>query len=256
MVGLSSSIIPSPLTAKPAAFSKPTPSPIPLSRTASLRVAFVRSPRLLVAFLLTPPPLLPSGAMLSSILPSSLISAPTLGIPPPPPQKIWSNTKPDAAGLRIWGCKVFVLIPPADRSRAAGKLASRALECVYLGHNRNSPDYLFLHPPSRRLNRSIDVVFDESIPYYSTPPPDPLPPPSRPLAWTNTVLPPLLPPAPLLPPVAAPLPPSFFANIYDPSTPASPAHSAAPPPLSPSSSHSPLQLQGQQPQQQQQHQGQ
>ncbi|CAI7786607.1 unnamed protein product [Closterium sp. NIES-53] len=168
--------------------------------------------------------------------------------------KLWSKAKPDAAGLRIWGCKAFVLIPPADCSRAASKLASRALECVYLGHNRDSPGYLFLHPPSSRLIRSIDVVFDESIPYYSTPPPDPLPPPSCPLAWTDTVLPPLLPPAPLLPPVAAPLPPSSSADIYDPSAPASPAHSAAPPPPSPSSSHSPPRPQGQQPQQQQQQQ--
>ncbi|CAI7844906.1 unnamed protein product [Closterium sp. NIES-54] len=167
------------------------------------------------------------------------------------PTEIWSKAKPDAPGLRVWGCKAFVLIPPADRSRAAGKLASRALECVYLGHNRDSPGYLFLHPPSSRLICSIDVVFDESIPYYSTPPPDPLPPPSRPLAWTDTVLPPLLPPAPLLPPVTAPLPPSSSADIYDPSAPASPAHSAAPPPHSPSSSHSPPRPQGQQPQQQQ-----
>ncbi|CAI7889480.1 unnamed protein product [Closterium sp. NIES-54] len=128
------------------------------------------------------------------------------------PTELWSKAKPDAASLRVWGCKSFVLIPPADRSRAAGKLAPRALECVYLGHNRDSPGYLFLHPPTNRLIRSIDIVFDESIPYYSTPPPDPLPPPSRPLAWTDTVLPPLLPPSPLLPPVAAPLPPSSSAN--------------------------------------------
>ncbi|CAI7874078.1 unnamed protein product [Closterium sp. NIES-53] len=162
------------------------------------------------------------------------------------PTKLWSKAKPDAAGLRVWGCKAFVLIPPADCSRAAGKLASRAMECVYLGHSRDSPGYLFLHPPSSRLICSIDVVFHESIPCYSTPPPDPLPPPSRPLAWTDTVLPPLLPPAPLLPLVAAPLPPSSSADIYDPSAPASPAHSAAPPPPSPSSSHSPPRPQGQQ----------
>ncbi|CAI7811940.1 unnamed protein product [Closterium sp. NIES-54] len=161
--------------------------------------------------------------------------------------ELWSKAKPDAAGLRVWGCKSFILIPPADRSRAAGKLAPRALECVYLGHNRDSPSYLFLHHPTNRLIRSIDVVFDESIPYYSTPPPDSLPPPSRPLAWTDTVLPPLLPPSPLLPLVAAPLPLSS-ADVYDPAAPASPAHSAATPPPSPSSSHSPpfLQRPGQQ----------
>ncbi|CAI7812129.1 unnamed protein product [Closterium sp. NIES-54] len=107
------------------------------------------------------------------------------------PTELWSKAKPDAAGLRVWGCKAFVLIPLADRSRAAGKLATRALECVYLGHNPDSPGYMFLHPPFGRLIRGIDVVFDEPIPYYSTPPCHPLPPPSRPLAWTDTFAPPL-----------------------------------------------------------------
>ncbi|CAI5460363.1 unnamed protein product [Closterium sp. Yama58-4] len=169
------------------------------------------------------------------------------------PTELWSGTKPDAAGLRVWGCKAYVLIPPPERTH--GKLASRALECVYLGHNRDSPGYLFLHPPSGRLIRSIDVVFDETTPYYSSPPPDPLPPPTRPLAWTDTVLLPLLPPAPLLPPLPTPLPPPSSADIYDPTAPASPAHSAAPSPSSPSYSPShPSQQPQQQPQGQQQQQ--
>ncbi|CAI7906769.1 unnamed protein product [Closterium sp. NIES-54] len=206
--------------------------------------------RCLLAHASTPPSLW-SYALLHAALLLNLRSHPQHSSSP---TEFWSKAKPDAAGLRVWGCKAFVLIPPADRSRAAGKLASLALECVYLGHNRDSPGYMFLHPPSGRVIRSIDVVFDESLPYYSTPPPDPLPPPSRPLAWTDTVLPPLLSPAPLLLPGATPLPPSSSADIYDPSAPASPAHSATPPPPSPSSSHSPPQPQGQQPQQQQQQQ--
>ncbi|CAI7781693.1 unnamed protein product [Closterium sp. NIES-53] len=197
------------------------------------------------------PPSLWSNALLHAALLLNLRSHPQH--PSSSPTELWSKAKPDTAGLRVWGCKSFVLIPPADRSRTAGKLALRALECVYLGHNRDFPCYLFLHPPTNRLIRSIDVVFNESIPYYSTPPLDPLPPPSRPLAWTDTVLPPLLPPSPLLPPIAAPLPPSSSADVYDPAAPASPAHSVAPPPPSPSSSHSPPSLQrpGQQKQQRQ-----
>ncbi|CAI7902867.1 unnamed protein product [Closterium sp. NIES-54] len=203
--------------------------------------------RCLIAHASTPPSLW-SYALLHAALLLNLRSHPQH--PSSSTTKLWSKAKPNAAGLRVWGCKSFVLIPPADRSRAAGKLAPRALECVYLGHNRDSLGYLFLHPPTNRLIRSSDVVFDESIPYYSTPPPDPLPPPSCPLAWTDTVLPPLLPPTPLLPPVAAPLPPSSSVGVCDPAAPASPAHSAPPPPPSPSSSHSPPSLQ--QPAQQQQ----
>ncbi|CAI7854182.1 unnamed protein product [Closterium sp. NIES-53] len=209
--------------------------------------------RYLIAHASTPPSLW-SYALLHAALLLNLCSHPRH--PSSSPTELWSQAKPDIASLRVWGCKAFVLIPPADRSCAAGKLAPRALECVYLGHNRDSPGYPFLHPPTNRLIRGIDVIFDESIPYYSTSPPDPLPPPTRPLAWTDTVLPPLLPPAPLLPPVAAPLPPSSSADVYDPAAPASPAHSAAPPPSSPSSSNSPpfpqqLQQLQQQPDQQQ-----
>ncbi|CAI7807180.1 unnamed protein product [Closterium sp. NIES-54] len=135
--------------------------------------------RCLIAHASTPPSPW-SYALLHAALLLNLRSHPQH--PSSSPTELWSKAKPDAAGLRFWGCKSFVLIPPADRSRAAGKLAPRAMECAYLGHNRDSPSYLFLHPPTNHLIRSTDVVFDESIPYYSTPPPDPLPPPSRPLA--------------------------------------------------------------------------
>ncbi|CAI7790328.1 unnamed protein product [Closterium sp. NIES-54] len=219
-----------------------TPSRRPIASAWGRIREITKIARCLLAHASTPPSLW-SYALLHAALLLNLRSHPQHSSSSP--TELWSKAKPDAAGLRVWGCKAFVLIPPADRSRAAGKLALCALECVYLGHNRDSPGYLFLHPPSGCLIRSNDDVFDESIPYYSTPP-DPLPPPSRPLAWTDTVLPPLLPPAPLLPPVAAPLPPSSSANIYDRSAPASLAHSAAPPPPSSSSSHSPPQPQGQQ----------
>ncbi|CAI7892721.1 unnamed protein product [Closterium sp. NIES-54] len=80
-MGVSSSTTPSPPSAKLMAFSKPPPFPTPLRKMSLLRVASVKSPKLPIASLLTPPPLLPFGAM-----PSSSISAPTLSIPPPPPQ--------------------------------------------------------------------------------------------------------------------------------------------------------------------------
>ncbi|CAI7823195.1 unnamed protein product [Closterium sp. NIES-54] len=88
-----------------------------------------------------------------------------------------------------------------------GKLAPRTLPCIFLGHNPTSPYYLFLHPPSGCLVRSRDVVFDESTPYYSSPPStDPLPPLTHPLVWSDTTPPQVLPPPPILPP---PPPPSF-----------------------------------------------
>ncbi|CAI7828334.1 unnamed protein product [Closterium sp. NIES-53] len=143
---------------------------------ALLRVASAKSPKLPVALIAhaSTPPSLWSYVLLHAALLHNLRSHPQH--PSSSPTKLWSKAKPDAADLCVWGCKSFVLIPPADRSRAAGKLAPRALGCVYLGHNRNSPGYLFLHPPTNRLICSIDVPgltlssHLSSLPLLSSPP--------------------------------------------------------------------------------------
>ncbi|CAI7841545.1 unnamed protein product, partial [Closterium sp. NIES-54] len=115
------------------------------------------------------------AALLTNLYPHPLLPSIT-------PTELWTKDKPDASSLRVWGSKAHVLIHPSDRSRSMGKLAPRTLPCIFLGHNPSSPDYLFLHPPSGRLIRSRDVVFDESTPYYSSPTStDPLPPLTRPL---------------------------------------------------------------------------
>ncbi|CAI7899199.1 unnamed protein product [Closterium sp. NIES-54] len=114
------------------------------------------------------------------------------------------------------------------------------LHAALLLNLRSHPQhsYMFLHPPSGRLIRSIDIVFDESIPYYSTPPPDPLPPPSRPLASTDTDLSTLLPPAPWL----GPIPTSHPSSLPHPSSHRSPLRSHLPPlPTSTTLPHPPLQ---------------
>ncbi|CAI7925090.1 unnamed protein product [Closterium sp. NIES-54] len=102
--------------------------------------------RCLIAHASTPPSL-STYALLHAALLLNLRSHPQH--PSSSPTEFWSKAKPDAVGLCVWGCKSFVFIPPVDCSHAAGKLA---------------------HVPWS----AIDVVFNESIPYYSTPP-DPLP---------------------------------------------------------------------------------
>ncbi|GJP60544.1 hypothetical protein CLOP_g17787 [Closterium sp. NIES-67] len=157
------------------------------------------------------PPSLWGYALLHATLLTNLYPHPIL--PSTTPTELWTSAKPDVSSLRVWGSRAYVLIHPADRPRTMGKLASRTLPCIFLGHNPSSPDYLFLHPPSGRFLRSRDVVFDESTPYYSTPPPtDPLAPAPRPLNWSDTIPPPLLPPPPILPP--APPPPFPAASHY------------------------------------------
>ncbi|GJP62004.1 hypothetical protein CLOP_g19111 [Closterium sp. NIES-67] len=220
------------------AFARLTPSPTPPSRMVWPRAVFGRSPRLLGASSSMPlaPPSLWGYALLHATLLTNLYPHPIL--PSTTPTELWTSAKPDVSSLRVWGSRAYVLIHPADRPRTMGKLASRTLPCIFLGHNPSSPDYLFLHPPSGRFLRSRDVVFDESTPYYSTPPPtDPLAPAPRPLNWSDTIPPPLLPPPPILPPAppppfpaaSVPSAPPSSGDIFDPDpffSPASPSHSS------------------------------
>ncbi|GJP86547.1 hypothetical protein CLOP_g16558, partial [Closterium sp. NIES-67] len=174
------------------------------------------------------PPSLWGYALLHVTLLTNLYPHPIL--PSTTPTELWTSAKPDVSSLRVWGSRAYVLIHPADRPRTMGKLASRTLPCIFLGHNPSSPDYLFLHPPSGRFLPSRDVIFDESTPYYSTPPPtDPLAPAPKPLNWSDTIPPPLLPPPPILPP--APPPPFPAASI--PSAPPSSSDIFDPDPFSP-----------------------
>ncbi|CAI7854748.1 unnamed protein product [Closterium sp. NIES-53] len=189
------------------------------------------------------PPSLWGYALLHAALLTNLYPHPLL--PSTTPTELWTKDKLDVSSLRVWGSKAYVLIHPSDRSRSMGKLAPRTLPFIFLGHNPTSHDYLFLHPPSGRLVRSRDVVFDESTPYYSSPPStSPLPPLTHPLVWSDTTPPPLLPPPSILPPPPPPSSPSYVAppssgDIFDPeplSSPVSPTHSspsASPPLLSP-----------------------
>ncbi|CAI7850331.1 unnamed protein product, partial [Closterium sp. NIES-54] len=73
------------------------------------------------------------------------------------------------------------------------KLSARAIPCIFLGFPPDAPGWQFYHPTSRRVFPSLDVMFDESVPFYrlfpyrsAPPPPPPLflapcPPPEDPL---------------------------------------------------------------------------
>ncbi|CAI7900091.1 unnamed protein product [Closterium sp. NIES-53] len=79
----------------------------------------------------------------------------------------------DASVFRVWGFRAFVHDTSAD------KLSAHAIFCVFLGFVPDAPGWQFYHPTSRRVLRSQDVTFDESVPFYrlfpyrSAPPPPP-----------------------------------------------------------------------------------
>ncbi|CAI6004568.1 unnamed protein product [Closterium sp. NIES-64] len=91
----------------------------------------------------------------------------------PPPALRWTGKVGDASAFRVWGSRAFV------RDLSANKLSPRAVRYVFLGFPPDAPGWQFYHPTSRRVQSSLDVTFDESVPYYRLFPyrSAPLPPP-------------------------------------------------------------------------------
>ncbi|CAI7901646.1 unnamed protein product [Closterium sp. NIES-54] len=85
----------------------------------------------------------------------------------------WMGEVGDASVFRVWGSRAFV------RDTSADKLSPRAIPCVFLGFVPDAPGWQFYHPTSRRVFPSLDITFDESVPFYrlfpcrSAPPPPP-----------------------------------------------------------------------------------
>ncbi|CAI7883287.1 unnamed protein product [Closterium sp. NIES-53] len=81
----------------------------------------------------------------------------------------------DALVFRVWGSRAFV------RDTSADKLSARAIPCVFLSFPPDTPGWQFYHPTSRRVFPSLDIAFEESVPFYrlfpyrfAPPPPPPL----------------------------------------------------------------------------------
>ncbi|CAI7741306.1 unnamed protein product [Closterium sp. NIES-53] len=114
---------------------------------------------------------------------------PRVSMPETSPTLRWTGKVGDASAFRVWGSRAFV------RDLSADKMSSRAVPCVFLGFPPDAPGWQFYHPTSRCVLSSLDVTFDELVPYYRLFPyrTSPLPPP--PLFLT-----PIPPPVDPLPP--------------------------------------------------------
>ncbi|CAI7792762.1 unnamed protein product [Closterium sp. NIES-54] len=98
---------------------------------------------------------------------------PRVSLPETSPTLRWTGKVGDASAFRVWGSRAFV------RDLSADKLSSRVVPCVFLGFPPDAPGWQFYHPTSCRVLSSLDVTFDESVPYYRLFPyhTAPLPPP-------------------------------------------------------------------------------
>ncbi|CAI7897358.1 unnamed protein product [Closterium sp. NIES-54] len=122
-------------------------------------------------------------------VPSPAPRAPRVSLPKTSPTLHWTGKVGDAPVFQVWGSRAFV------RDTSMDKLSARAIPCVFLGFSPDAPSWQFYHPTSRRVLPSLDVTFDESVPFcrlfpYRTAPPPP-PPAALPCSRSPSGRPPL-----------------------------------------------------------------
>ena len=105
---------------------------------------------------------------------------------------------------RVFGCTCFV----QDLSHGLDKLSPRSIKCVFVGYSQTQKEYRCYSPHNKKYFVSVDVIFFESVPYFS---------PQSPVTTSESIP---LPPSVHLPPPA---------SVYDVSSPVSLEDTTTPP---------------------------
>jgi len=71
-------------------------------------------------------------------------------------EEVWLDNPVDYSILRIFGCPVFAHVND-------GKLAPRAVKCMFLGYASEYKGYQTWYPDSKKVIQSRDVNFNENI---------------------------------------------------------------------------------------------
>ncbi|CAI7899277.1 unnamed protein product [Closterium sp. NIES-54] len=100
---------------------------------------------------------------------------PRISLPETSPTLRWTREVGDASVFQVWDSRAFV------RNMSADKLSAHAIRCVFLGFPLDALGWQFYHPTSRSVIPSLDVTFEESVPFYSLFPYRSAPPPPPPL---------------------------------------------------------------------------
>lgn len=74
------------------------------------------------------------------------------------PEEVWTGVQPDLSHLRVFGCKALMHVPKKFRK----KWDPKSTEMIFVGYCENTKGYRLIHPTTRRLTISRDVVFIEN----------------------------------------------------------------------------------------------
>ncbi|GJT57782.1 retrovirus-related pol polyprotein from transposon TNT 1-94 [Tanacetum coccineum] len=74
--------------------------------------------------------------------------------------EILRNRKPSLEYLKVFGCKVFILNTKVHLI----KFDPKSYEGVFLGYSQTSKAYIVLNKETMRIEESLNVTFDESMP--------------------------------------------------------------------------------------------
>jgi len=88
---------------------------------------------------------------------------PTAAVHGMTPEEKFTSKKPNVSHLRMFGYIAYVHVPDEKRS----KLDPKAEKCIFIGYSLEQKGYRCFNLSIRKLQVSIDVVFDEMVRWYS-----------------------------------------------------------------------------------------
>lgn len=90
--------------------------------------------------------------------------SPTVAVPNMTPYEKWSGDKPNLEYLRVFGCRAFIHIPKAKRS----KWDVKAREMIFVGYCQDRKGYRLIDPVTYEIISARDVHFLENQMHYQT----------------------------------------------------------------------------------------
>lgn len=84
--------------------------------------------------------------------------SPTKGLNGKTPEEIWSGKAPDLRHIKVFGCRAMVHIPKPKRK----KWDPKSQEFIFVGYCQDTKGYRLIHPTTKKLTTSRDVVFLEN----------------------------------------------------------------------------------------------